>query len=67
MAMVYRETVEQAQLLAYTDDFWMLAVMFAAVPLVLPFMRRIRLERPSPTAAADAEPSPGRALEEGSV
>src|SRR2546425_611819 len=30
MAMVYRETVEQAQLLAYTDDFWMLAVMFAA-------------------------------------
>src|SRR5438094_7623763 len=67
MAMVYRETLEQAQLLAYTDDFWMLAVMFAAVPLVLPFMRRIRLERPSPTGAADAEPSPGRALEEGSV
>src|SRR5437667_5079021 len=26
MAMVYRETIDQAQLLAYMDDFWMLAV-----------------------------------------
>src|SRR5262245_33174588 len=42
-AMVYRETVAQAQLLAYTDDFWLLAVMFALVPLLLPLMRRIRL------------------------
>src|SRR5258706_5739602 len=31
VAMVYRETVEQAQLLAYADDFWLLAVMFAVV------------------------------------
>ena len=41
--MLYRETVTQAQLLAYADDFWLLALMFAAVPLLLPFMRRIRL------------------------
>src|SRR3989442_9267000 len=34
-AMLYRETVSQAQLLAYADDFWLLAMMFAAVPLVL--------------------------------
>ena len=67
MAMVYRETVEQAQLLAYTDDFWLLAVMFAAVPIILPFMRRIRLERPSSTGAADAERPPVRAVEEGSM
>ena len=33
MAMLYRETVNQAQLLAYADDFWLLAVMFAVVPL----------------------------------
>ena len=47
VAMLYRETVRQAQLLAYADDFWLLAVMFAVVPLLLPFMRRIRLDRSS--------------------
>ena len=55
MAMLYRETVTQAQLLAYADDFWLLAVLFAAVPLLLPFMRRIRLE-PPPPAEAPGEP-----------
>ena len=54
VAMLYRETVAQAQLLAYTDDFWMLAVMFIAVPLLLPLMRRIRM----PVAAAAAPPAP---------
>src|SRR5882672_4314805 len=67
ITMVYRETLDQAQLLAYTDDFWLLAVMFAAVSIFLPFMRRIRLDRPSSTGAADAERSPVRAVEEGSV
>jgi DHA2 family multidrug resistance protein len=62
MAMLYRETVAQAQLLAYADDFWLLAIMFAAVPLFLPFMRRIRLPAKSPGSAAE----PGRApVEEG--
>jgi hypothetical protein len=59
MAMLYRETVTQAQLLAYADDFWLLAVMFAAIPLLLPFMRRIRLSdaaRPSSTAAPARPP-----------
>jgi len=55
MAMLYRETIAQAQLLAYTDDFWMLAVMFLAVPLLLPLMRRIRM--PAPTASSAATPS----------
>ncbi|PYO57343.1 MAG: EmrB/QacA family drug resistance transporter [Candidatus Rokuibacteriota bacterium] len=57
VAMLYRETVEQAQLLAYADDFWLLAVMFAAVPLILPFMRRVRLGTPSSTSAAPTEPA----------
>lgn len=52
VAMLYRETVAQAQLLAYADDFWLLAVMFAAVPLILPFMRRIRMASPSPGPAS---------------
>ena len=53
MAMLYRETMAQAQLLAYADDFWLLAAMFAAVPLFLPLMRRIRME-PSTAATAPA-------------
>ena len=63
MAMVYRETVAQAQLLAYADDFWLLAVMFMAVPFVLPFMRRIRMERPA-SADAAAKRSTAPAVEE---
>jgi DHA2 family multidrug resistance protein len=51
VAMLYHETVAQAQLLAYTDDFWLLAVMFAAIPLLLPFMRRVRAEA-APSAGA---------------
>jgi MFS transporter, DHA2 family, multidrug resistance protein len=65
VGMIYRETVAQAQLLAYTDDFWLLALMFAAVPLILPFMRRIRLE-PKSASAETAKPPPTPA-EEGAV
>jgi len=57
VAMIYRETVAQAQLLAYADDFWVLAVLFALIPLFLPLMRRIRVD-PVPTAgtlAPDAD------------
>src|SRR5207247_10132949 len=64
VAMVYRETVAQAQLLAYADDFWLLAVMFAAVPLLLPLMRRIRRERPEPASATATDRAP---VEEGAV
>jgi DHA2 family multidrug resistance protein len=67
VAMLYRETVTQAQLLAYADNFWLLALMFAAVPLFLPFMRRIRLEPPSSQGGAAAERSPARAMEEGAA
>jgi len=64
MAMIYRETVTQAQLLAYTDDFWLLAMMFAAVPLILPLMRRIRLQ---PASVVAAEPAKRAPAEEGAV
>ena len=60
VAMLYRETVAQAQLLAYADDFWLLAMMFAAVPLLLPFMRRIRLEPTTPATAPAARPRRAR-------
>jgi DHA2 family multidrug resistance protein len=54
VAMLYRETVAQAQLLAYTDDFWLLALLFTALPLLLPLMRRFRVE-----AAVGAAPDEG--------
>ena len=64
MAMLYRETVAQAQLLAYADDFWLLALLFAAVPLLLPFMRRIRLPSKSDGEQA-SDPARARAVGEG--
>ena len=67
VAMLYRETVAQAELLAYTDDFWLLAVMSAAVPLFLPLMRRIRMEAPSSSGVAATERSPTRAVGERGV
>jgi DHA2 family multidrug resistance protein len=59
MVLLYRETVTQAQLLAYVDDFWLLAVMFAAIPFFLPLMRRVRLDPPphgAPSGKAPAAP-----------
>src|SRR5438477_7359921 len=67
VAMLYRETVSQAQLLAYADDFWLLAMMFAAVPLVLPFMRRIRLEPMSSATAAAGERAAAPVVDERAV
>ena len=67
VAMLYRETVAQAQLLAFADDFWLLAVMFAAVPLLLPLMRRIRLEPASPASPTATERSPAHPVGESAV
>jgi len=42
MAMLYRETVTQANILSYADDFWLLLVVYTSVLLLIPFMRRVR-------------------------
>ena len=42
MAMLYRETVTQANILSYADDFWLLLVVYCSVLLLIPFMRRVR-------------------------
>jgi DHA2 family multidrug resistance protein len=44
LAMIYRDTVGQAQVLAYADEFWLLSMMFFAITLLVPLMRRIRAE-----------------------
>jgi DHA2 family multidrug resistance protein len=67
VAMLYRETLSQAQLLAYADDFWLLAMLFAAVPLVLPFMRRIRLQPTTAATAPASERAAAHVAEEGAV
>jgi DHA2 family multidrug resistance protein len=45
MAMLYRTTTEQAQLMAYVDDFWLIALVFLAVLPLIPFMKRVRAEQ----------------------
>jgi DHA2 family multidrug resistance protein len=50
-AMMYRETVTQAQVLAYVDEFRMLSLMFFAMMLLIPFMRRVRV--PPPPASGE--------------
>src|SRR5436309_1384964 len=64
VVMLYRDTVAQARLLAYADDFWLLAVMFTAVPLILPFMRRVRLGSRGAAGAQATERSPAPAVKE---
>jgi DHA2 family multidrug resistance protein len=44
-AMLYRIMVQQAQVLAYIDDFWLLSIAFVAVLPLIPFMRRVRPEQ----------------------
>ena len=51
--MLYRETQTQAQVLAFMDDFRLLAVMYALLVLLIFFMRRVRAERVVRTAPAD--------------
>jgi DHA2 family multidrug resistance protein len=52
-AMMYRETVAQAQVLAYVDEFRMLSVVFFVMLLLIPFMRRVRVERPAASPLAE--------------
>jgi hypothetical protein len=51
--MLYRDTVSQAQVMAYVDDFWALAILFSIIPLFLPLMRRVRLDALAPEAKPD--------------
>ena len=53
VAMLYRETQAQAQVLAFMDDFRLLAVMYACLVLLIFFMHRIRTERVGPRETAD--------------
>src|SRR5256886_9815856 len=45
LAMLYRSTIEQAQVMAYADDFWLISVVFFAILPLIPLMRRVRAEQ----------------------
>jgi DHA2 family multidrug resistance protein len=50
-AMLYRDTVAQAQVLAYVDEFTLLSVIFFTIVVLIPFMRRVHTALPRPTGA----------------
>lgn len=50
LALLYRDTLNQAQVLAYVDEFRVLSTLFFVLLLLVPFMRRVRAE-PVPAAA----------------
>jgi DHA2 family multidrug resistance protein len=61
VSMLYRQTITQAQILSYADDFWLLLLTCSAVTLLIPFMQRVRSAPPPTRAPADRDP-PGRGL-----
>ncbi len=56
MLMLYREALDQAQVLAYADEFRLFAIFFFGILALLPFMRPVRVE---PTSSATAPRSAG--------
>ena len=44
-------------MLAYVDDFWLLAILFSIIPLFLPVMRRVRVDPPAPRKEDDSSDS----------
>jgi DHA2 family multidrug resistance protein len=64
LAMVYRGTIEQAQVLAYADDFWLILITSLAVLPLIPLMRRIRAEQNESARQAGERVEPLPAPEE---
>jgi DHA2 family multidrug resistance protein len=58
LAMVYRGTVEQAHVLAYIDDFWLIAITFMVLLPLIPLMRRVRTEESERARGERVEPLP---------
>jgi hypothetical protein len=54
MAMLYRGTQDQAQVLAYADAYVFLVILFVGIVFLLPWMRRVRVDQTGPKAARPA-------------
>jgi MFS transporter, DHA2 family, multidrug resistance protein len=44
LATFYRQAVDQAHVKAFVDDLWLLAMLFVVILLLVPLMRRVRVE-----------------------
>jgi MFS transporter, DHA2 family, multidrug resistance protein len=45
LVMLYRGAIEQAHIMAYADDFWLISVLFVVIVPLVPFMHRVRTEQ----------------------
>jgi DHA2 family multidrug resistance protein len=57
LARVYQELTQQAQVLAFADDFWLLFVLFCGTVLLLPLLERVRTG-PATSSSTKAEDAP---------
>ena len=58
LARVYQELTQQAQVLAFADDFWLLFVLFCGTILLLPLLERVRSGPPTASSSAHADDAP---------
>ena len=56
IAAVAHEVSQQAQVLAFADDFWFLFLLFCSTLLLLPLLRRVIIDT-TPRAGKDADAS----------
>jgi DHA2 family multidrug resistance protein len=47
LGTLYKEVTRQAELLAFADDFWLLFILFCATLVLLPLLRRVRIDAPA--------------------
>jgi MFS transporter, DHA2 family, multidrug resistance protein len=45
LVMLYRGAIEQAHIMAYADDFWLISVLFVIIVPLIPLMHRVRTEQ----------------------
>jgi DHA2 family multidrug resistance protein len=55
LGRLYQEVTRQAQLLAFADDFWLLFVVFCLTLVLLPLLRRVRVELPAKASSRASE------------
>jgi DHA2 family multidrug resistance protein len=58
LSTLYREVTRQAELLAFADEFWLLFVLFCGSLLLLPMLRRVRIDGPRRDRREDDAPAP---------
>jgi len=47
LGTLYKEVTRQAELLAFADDFWLLFILFSLTLVLLPLLRRVRIDAPA--------------------